>query len=451
MMRSILSLAILCLHLAQDAKSADNWPRFRGSSAMGVVDNDQRLPMTWSQTENVQWKVDVPGWAWSNPIVWGDQVFLTTVTSTKENEQPKAGLYLGRGRETLPEGTHEWITLCLDIKTGKQLWQKSAHKGQPSFPRHPKSTYASETPTTDGERLYVLFGDLGLYCYDLDGNDLWNVPIQAKKSFYGYGTAASPIVHGDQVIMVYDNMEESYIAAYDTKTGKERWKTARDEKSTWATPFLWENRFRNEIVTPGKNKIRSYDLDGKVIWEMTGKMSNLIIPSPFSAFGMLYVTSGYVGDQQRPVYAILPGAQGDITLADDETSSEHVKWFRPKLGPYNTTPLVYGDYYYTVYDRGLMSATNAHTGEDLYDRERFPRNTSFTASPWAYNGKIFCLAENGKTFVLESGPKFEIKQVNDLDELCLATPAVCQGKLLIRTASKLYCISEEGKIPSGKL
>ena len=450
-MRQTLYATLASIILAQTISAADNWPRFRGPTAMGVADNDQRLPTTWSQTENVAWKTDIPGWAWSNPIVWENKVFLTTVTSSKDNELPKAGLYLGRGRETLPEGIHEWLTICLDIDSGKVLWQHSAHKGKPSFPRHPKSTYASETPTTDGERLYVLFGDLGLYCYDLDGNVLWTVPIKARKSFYGYGTAASPVLQGDQVILIYDNMEDSYIAAYDKITGAERWRTARDEKSTWATPFVWENRFRTEIVTPGTKKIRSYDTSGELIWEMKGKMSNLIIPSPFAAFGMLYVTSGYVGDQQRPVYAILPGASGDITLKDDETSNEFIKWFRPKLGPYNPSTLVYGDYYYTVYDRGLMSATNAHTGEDLYDRERFPRNTSFTSSPWAYNGKIFCLAENGKTFVLKAGPEFEILQVNDLDELCLATPAICQGKLLLRTATKLYCISREGDTPSGDL
>ena len=178
---------------------------------------------------------------------------------------------------------------------------------------------------------------------------------------------------------------------------------------------------------------------------MDGRMSNLIIPSPFEAFGMLYITSGYVGDRNRPTYAIQPGASGDITLGEEETSNEFIQWFQPRLGPYNTSPIVYGEYYYTLYDRGMMSANDAHTGKEIYDRNRFPVGTSFTASPWAYNGKIFCLAEDGKTFVLQAGPEFKILQTNDLGELCVATPAVCQGKLLIRTASKLYCISESKK------
>jgi len=437
-----LWLLFICLQIQFPlVKAEENWPRFRGPTAMGVADDDKRLPEIWDKTKNVVWHTDIPGWGWSNPIVWDDRVFLTTVVSDKDYEAPKAGLYLGGGRQEIPEGVHQWLTYCLDIKTGMVLWRKKAHEGEPQFPRHPKSTYASETPTTDGERLYVLFGDLGLYCYDFDGGLIWSVPIEGKKTYSGYGTAASPVVHGEQVIMIYDNQEESYIASYDTKTGKERWRSHRDEKSTWATPLVWENRFRTEIVTSGRQKIRSYDLDGQVLWELNGRMSNLIIPSPFEAFGMVYITSGYVGDQNRPVYAIQPGAAGDITLMEENTSNEFIQWFQPRLGPYNTSPIVYGDYYYTLYDRGLMSANDAHTGREIYDRIRFPVGTSFTASPWAYNGKIFCLAENGNTFVLHAGPEFKILQANDLEELTIATPAVCQGKLLIRTASKVYCIS----------
>ena len=444
MKHSRIFLPILAASLLANSLTAeDNWPRFRGPTAMGVVSDDPRLPEQWSKTENVLWNADIPGFGWSGPVVWGNKVFLTTVSSDGDFEQPKKGLYNGRGRKEIPDGIHRWLTYCLDINTGKTLWSHEAHKGVPPVGRHPKSTYASETPCTDGERLYVLFGDMGLYCYDLDGKLLWTQKIAPKKTQYDYGAAASPVVHGSHVFVVYDNSEASYIAAYDTKTGKERWKKDRDEKSTWATPFVWTNDLRTEVVVAGRKRIRSYALDGNLLWNMDGRMSVLTIPSPFAANGMVYITSGYFQDRKRPVWVIKPGASGDITIEEGETQSKHVQWHHPTLGPFNTSPIVYGDYYYTLLDQGMMTCHLAMTGEAVYDRTRFPEFSSFTASPWAYNGKIFCLSEDGKTYVVKAGPQFEILHTNDLDELSIATPAVVQGKLLIRTASKIYCISKQ--------
>jgi outer membrane protein assembly factor BamB len=427
------------------AFAADNWPRFRGPNANGSVPDDPRLPVRWSQTENVLWSADIKGLGWSSPVVWGNKVFLTGVYSDEDekNEQPKAGLYLGQGRDEIPEGTHHWLVHCLDLSTGRILWTREPHTGRPEVGRHPKNTYASETPTTDGERLYVLFGDLGLYCYDLDGNLLWKDAINPKKTMWDYGAAGSPIVHDGQVIVVYDNQEDSFIASFDARSGEENWRTPRDEKSTWATPFLWKNEVREEIIVPGKNRIRSYDLKGNVIWELDGRMSNLVIPSPFAAHGLLYISSGYFADQERPIWVIRPGASGDISLKEDEDSNAFVQWHTPKGGPYNTSPLVHGRYYYTLLDRGMMSVQDALTGEVLVDRERFPVGASFTASPWAYNGKVFCLNEAGNTYVIAEGPEFRIEHTNDLDDLTLATPAIADGKLLIRTATKLYCLTNQ--------
>lgn len=207
-----------------------------------------------------------------------------------------------------------------------------------------------------------------------------------------------------------------------------------------ATPVVWENKHRPEIVTPGKRKIRSYDLSGKLLWEMDGRMSNLVIPSPFASFGMVYITSGYVCDRHRPVYAIRPGASGDITPKEGQTS-EFIQWYLPTAGPYNPSPIVYGDYYYTLLDRGSLTCHDAQTGEEVYGGNRFTPRASFTASPWAYNGKLFFLSEDGVTYVVEAGPEFKQLHTNSLDELCLASPAACQGKLLIRTTSRLYCFS----------
>ena len=426
-------------------ENTDNWPRLRGADASGLPKDGKHegLPIKWSKTENVKWKTQVPGTGWSSPVVWGDKVFITSVINDKaeENEKPKAGLYLGLGRRGVPSGTHHWMVYCMDLKTGKIIWKNEAHTGEPPVGRHPKSCYAAETPVTDGKRLYVLFGDLGMWCYDLNGKELWKHSIEPKKTMWDYGAAASPVIHGNQIIYVYDNNEQSYMASLDAEKGTEKWRVLRDGKSTWATPFIWSTKDRTEIVVPGKKKILSYGLDGKVLWELTGRMSNLVIPSPFVVDNLLYVTSGYFADPHRPVYAIRPGAKGDISLKDDDNSNEYIQWYQPKGGPYNTTPLVYNGIYYLLLDQGMISTYDSKTGKQFYDRIRFPRGASFTTSPWAYKDRLFCLAENGKTYVIKTGKEFEILHVNDLDELCMACPAIVDGKLLIRTAGAVYCIS----------
>lgn len=420
----------------------DNWPQFRGTNADGNAVDHDLLPTTWSKTENVKWTADIPGWGWSCPVVWGDRVFLTTVIADEENTTPKKGLYLGQGVREPSKGIHHWMVYCFNLHSGKEIWKHEAHSGSPAIPRHPKSTYATETPITDGTRVYVLFGDVGLYCYDMEGEPVWKREIEPHKTFFDYGAAASPVLHGDQLIIVYDNQEDSYIASYETASGEERWKTARDEKSTWATPFVWQNYLRTEIVVCGKSKNRSYSLEGDVLWEFDGRMSNLVIPSPFAAHGLLYITSGYVGDDHRPVYAVRPGAAGDISLDKKSESNEFISWYLPKGGPYNPTPIVYGDNYYTLFDRGFMTAHNARNGKEVYGKTGFGRGSTFTASPWAYDEKLFFLSEDGDTYVVKAGDEFELLTTNSLGELCLSTPAISQGNLLIRTASKLYCISK---------
>ena len=442
---SVVLVGLCVLLLTPFALGQTNWTRFRGPDATGVARDDPRLPDTWDQTTNVKWKATIPGWGWGSPIVWGNRVFVSAVLADDDYEKPKGGLYLGGGRGEPPDTVHHWLVYCLNLETGDVLWKHEAHTGKPQIPRHPKSTYAAETPTTDGKRLYVLFGDVGLYCYDLDGKQLWTHPIEPKKTMLGYGAAASPVVQGDQVIMVYDNQEESYIAAIDSATGQTRWKSPRDEKSTWATPLVWEHDGQTEIVAAGKKENRSYSPQGELLWHFNGRMSNLTIPSPFVVDGLLYITSGYFQDNQRPVFALRPGAKGDITLGDGEASNEFIQWSLEKMGPYNTSPIVYGGYYYTLLDRGMITCHDAKTGELVYDRTRFPQGASFTASPWAYNGKVFFLNENGDTYVMPLGREFKIERTNSLDELSIATPAISQGKLLLRTASQVYCISNGGR------
>ncbi len=421
--------------------STNNWPQFRGTAALGVADHPN-VPEQWSTNENVAWKIPVPGRGWSSPIVWGRRVFLTSVASSGEVEPPKMGLYFGGERKEIPKGEHRWLTLCYDLDSGAELWRAEAHRGTPPNPLHVKNTYASATPVTDGERVYADFAGVGLFCYDMEGHLFWSNNWVAVKTRNGWGSAGSPVLHRDRLFVVNDNDEQSFAVALEAKTGRKIWRVDRDEKSNWATPYIWENEKRTELITPGTKRIRSYDLDGKLLWECGG-MSSIVIPTPFSKFGLLYVCSGYVGDKIRPIFAIKPGGNGDITLQPGETNNQSIAWYQPTAGPYNPSPLLYGDYLYVLFDFGFLSCHDARTGRQVYDKQRIrATTTSFTASPWAANGKIFALSEEGDTFVFQAGPEYKLLHKNSLDEMCMATPAIGGDRLLIRTLTKLYCIRQ---------
>lgn len=427
----------------QAARDAGNWPQFRGPESRGVAD-DANLPDRWSATENIAWKSDVPGRGWSSPVVWGNRIFLTTVVNTGESEEPKKGLYFGGDRKTPPDSIHRWMVLCFDLMTGDLLWERVVHEGKPESSIHLKSSFASETPFTDGERVYCVFGNLGVYCFDVEGNKLWEVPIEPRETRNGWGAAASPVLHGDRLYLVNDNEEDSYLVALDASTGAEIWRTTRDEKSNWSTPFIWQNNQRTEIVTPGTGQVRSYDLDGKLLWSLTG-MSSITIATPYENDGLLYLSSGYVLDARKPIFAIRPGASGDISLVDGATSNEFVAWSQPQAAPYNPSTLVYENRLYALYDLGFIACFDAASGKQWYGKKRLPNARSFTASPWAYNGKIFCLNEDGVTFVLKAGDEFEELHVNSLaeDDMCMATPAIAGDRLIIRTSARIYCIANE--------
>jgi outer membrane protein assembly factor BamB len=281
-----------------------------------------------------------------------------------------------------------------------------------------------------------------LFCYDLEGRQLWSTNWPPVKTRNGWGSAASPVLHDGRVFLVNDNDEQSFAVALDAKTGRQLWRVERDEKSNWATPFIWRNEQRTELITSGTKQVRSYDLDGKLLWELGG-MSSIVIPTPFAKSGLLYVCSGYVGDKQRPVFAIKPGASGDITLKPGATNSAFIAWHQPTAGPYNPSPLLYGDYFYVLFDFGFLSCHDARSGRLVYEKQRIgPGITAFTASPWAANGKIFALSEDGETFVFKAGPDYQLLHKNSLDEMSLATPAMVGDRLLIRTLTKLYCLRE---------
>ena len=295
--------------------------------------------------------------------------------------------------------------LCLDLPTGKVLWERLVHQGTPPGPVHSKNSYALETPVTDGRRVYACFGNVGVFCLDFDGKPVWSKSLPPHAMRHGWGTAASPVLHGDRLYLVDDNDEQSYLLALDKLSGKEAWRVDRDEKSNWATPYVWENGQRTEIVTPGSGQVRAYGLDGKLLWWFKG-MSSITIATPYADQGLLYVSSGFVADKQRPLYAIRPGGRGDISLPPDQTSNSAIAWSNPTAAPYNPTSLVYEGRLYVLYDRGLLGAFDSQTGKPLYEQQRLPDGNHFTASPWAHNGRVFCLNEDGVTFVVRAGDKF---------------------------------------------
>ncbi len=441
MFRKIIIVTGLWIMLVSSLFAQTNWLQFRGPSC-GVVE-DRTLPVTWNQTDNVAWKIDVPGRGWSCPIVWENKIFLTTVASEGQLEDAKKGLYFGGNRKKASSDVHHWIVYCFDWKSGDILWQETVHKGIPAEPVHIKNTYASETAVTDGEHVYFYFGNLGVFCFDMNGKEIWQKRIAPEKIRYNWGTAASPVLYENKLFIVNDNDDKSYFLALNKKTGEELFKIDRDEKSNWATPYIWKNSKRTELVTCGTNKVRSYDMNGKLLWEL-GPMSVITIPTPIENNGLLYICSGYVGDKKnRPIYAIRPGATGDITPENEQDPGEYLAWFHNFGGPYNPSPIAYGDYLYVLNDRGFVDCYDAKTGEMIYKKQQLAKDArAYTASPWANDGKLFFLSEDGDTFIVQAGPKLKVLGRNALDEMCMATPATLRGSIVIRTLTKLYRIEE---------
>ncbi len=443
--RQILPCLILFVAPSCAIAAIPNWPQFRGPGSRGVAEGET-LPTHWSATENVAWKIAIPGRGWSSPVVYGNHVFVTTVVNSGTSEEPKKGLYFGGNRPDPPDSVHQWKVFCLDLETGRIQWEQQVHKDKPQTSIHLKNSFASETPVVDGERVYCYFGNVGIFCFDHEGNPLWNRRLDPHKTRHGWGTAASPVLHGDCLYLVNDNDEDSYLLALDKNTGDLRWRVSRDEKSNWSTPLVWQNDRRTEIVTLGSGRVRSYNLDGKLLWWLEG-MSSITIATPYAYDGLLYISSGYFGDRLRPIYAIRPGAEGDISLEGSQRQNGWITWCNETAAPYNPSTLIYRDRLYVLYDRGLVACFDPKDGAKIYGPERLPHGRAFTASPWAYAGNVFCLNEDGLTFVLQAGDEFKLSHINSLaeDDMGMATPAIADDRLLIRTSARVYCIQAAAK------
>lgn len=444
-MRGLVLVGYLIFGLGGVASAqTENWPQFRGSASDGLAEGET-LPESWSATENVVWKAEIPGWGWSSPVIWGNKIFVTSAVGEHEREKLVVGGY--PGGHVMPTDVHRWMTYCLDFDSGAIVWEREAHKGVPPEERHPKNSYANATPVTDGERVYSYFGNIGMFCYNLEGEKLWERRWGSFPIRGGWGPGTSPVLHEDRTYLVNDNERESFLVALDKATGKELWRVEREERSNWSTPYVWENEQRTELVTIGTNKVRSYDLEGNVLWELTGT-SGLVSLMPVAKGGLLYVGAGY---HYGPLYAIRPGASGDISLSDDETSNEWIVWYLKRGSSIHPSYLISGERLYVLFDAGLLTCFNSKTGETIYPRQRlYTGGGRFYASPWAYNGKIFLLNEDGTTWVVEDGPEFKVVRKNSLEDYAWATPAIARGNLFIRTYTGLFRLQNSGNGEKGE-
>jgi len=420
----------LTVFLTLSALSAADWPSFRGPSASGVAAN-QNLPDSWDGPgmKNIRWKTAIPGLAHSSPIVWGDRVFVTSAISSRAGATFKPGLY-GEGTASEDNSVHRWVVLCLDRKSGNILWQRTAYEGVPKEKRHIKSTYASSTPATNGRIVVALFGSQGLYAFDFDGKLLWKKDLGRINAGaydlpeYEWGTASSPIIYNDLVIVQVDQQKGSFLLAASAKTGDTVWRAERDELPSWASPTVVTAAGKTELVTNAPNAVRAYDpATGKELWHLGGS-SKITAPTPIFTSDLIIVASGR--RPEAPIFAIRPGGE--------------LLWRKEQRGSYMPTPLLYQGLLYVLGNAGIFDCYEPKSGEEIY-RGRIPHQGSgFSGSPVAADGRIYLPSEDGDIFTVETGRTFKLLGKNSMGEPLMATPAIADGLLLIRTQFHLWAI-----------
>jgi len=488
------SLGFAALALSGTVVASDDWTQFRGPNADNISKGPP-VPTEWSLDKNVKWKVKIPGTGWAAPVVIGDHVYVVSAFSEKQtipkpmnfggggggmgrgrggfggppgggppgagkgdpkNMQkgsegkgsPRGGFgggggggrggFGGYGNKKAPDEVYQWQVFCLDRKTGDIVWKKEAVAKKPTVPTHSTNTYASETPVSDGERIYAYFAMTGLYCYTLKGDFVWSKDLGSFGTRDDWGTGSSPVLHGDKIYVQCDNEQKSFLVALDKKTGDEIWRKPREEKTNWSTPYIWKNKGRTELVTLGVNRVRSYNPEnGEVLWEMAGLDSNSA-SSPASDDEAIYF--GIAGPGSNgPMFAVKAGATGDITLKDGKKSNDYVMWSKTGTGPRMPSPILLDGRLY-IASSGLLTCLDAKTGEQIY-KERLQGARGITTSPWVNDGKVFVLDEDGNAFVVKAGPKFEVVGKGKLTEMFWSSPAISAGAIFLRGVEHLYCIN----------
>ena len=423
--------------------AARPWPAFRGANADGTADG-QGAVTDWDVAtgRNVRWKTPIPGLATSSPIIWGDHVIVVSAAS-EADKSFRTGLY-GDVTPVDDASPHSWRVHALDLHSGKELWSREVFAGPSRTKRHPKSTQANATPVTNGEHIVAVFGAIGLMvCYDMSGKQLWKTEIGAIESgwfldpTYQWGHASSPVIYKSTVIVQADQAKGSFLAAFNLATGREVWRSARaDEVSTWGTPTVLSGAKGDELVTNG-TKIRAYDpANGKLLWTLAPN-SEIAIGSPVVQRDVVYVTGGY--PPVRPVYAVRAGARGDISLPAGRSSSDAIAWSHDRDGTYISTPIVYRDQLYTLNNNGILTAYDSETGKLVF-RSRVAGGGAYSASPVAADGKLYLASEDGDIVVVQAGREYVELAKNSMGEVVMATPAISDGIVIIRTLNHVWAI-----------
>ncbi len=422
------------------------WPSFRGPGASGIGDG-QGAVAEWDLAtgQNIRWKTPIPGIANASPVVWGDRVFVATAISGAGNTTFRIGDY-GNSASVNDMSEHTFKIYALDRGDGRIVWEREVHEGIPRTTRHPKGSHASSTPVTDGQHVVALFGTAGLLvAYGMDGELLWEKDLGVLDSghFYApavqWGHSSSPIIYLDSVILQVDRQTDSFVAAYDIRTGSERWRTNRDDEiPTWGTPTIATGTAGDELITNG-TKIRGYDPEtGKLRWTLAPN-SEVTVATPVVGPDLVYVTGGYA--PTRPIYAIRPGATGDISLEGGARSNQAIAWSSDREGTYIPTPIVYRGLLYMLNNNGIITVYDATTGERAY-RARVGAGGSFAASLVAADGRLYVASEDGDVFVLKAGREYIEIARNVMDEVIMATPAISDGLIILRTLGHVYGIGE---------
>jgi outer membrane protein assembly factor BamB len=430
--------------LPEATPAAGSWPSFRGPGASGIADG-MRLPDTWdgARGANILWRTPIPGLAHSSPIVWGPRIFVTSAVSTNANATFRPGLY-GDGDASDDRSRQRWTIYAIDKKTGKRLWERVAHEGEPADKRHIKSTYASATPATDGRIVVSSFGSQGVHAYDVNGNFLWKVDLGRMDvgaydiPTFEWGPASSPIIWNGLVIVQVDTQADSFLIALKADTGETVWKTDREELPSWGTPTVAMTSDGPILVTNASNFIRGYDpRTGKELWRLGGS-SKITAPTPIFGEGLFVVASGRA--PERPIFVVRPDARGDVTLPPGKTSSPSVAWSRTGRGSYMPTPLIYQGLLYVLGNNGVFDAYDLKTGEEVYRQRLTAVGNGFSASPVAADGKIYLSNEDGDIVVVAAGAEFKQIATNSMGELLMATPALSEGVMFVRTVRSLFAV-----------
>lgn len=414
------------------------WPQWRGPLGTGVAPAGDP-PLSWSETENVRWKIGIPGHGHASPIVWGDRVYVLTAVPAGPGDDAGEGFFSRLRRRfmgTVRSGDRlHFIIVALDRRDGSVVWERTAVTDQPHEGRHNTGSWASGSAVTDGEVICAFFGSRGLHCYDMDGNRLWDRDFGDMRIRMGFGEGASPVLHGDAIVVVWDHEGQSFVTALDKRTGAERWRTDRDESTSWSTPIVVEHGGGAQVVTSATDGVRGYDFEtGALLWEGEGVTTNAI-PSPVAAGGVAYLMSGYRGNR---LYAVDLSARGDIARGGA------IAWSLDRDTPYVPSPVLHeGILYFTKSNSGVLSAYDAASGENLYGPVRLSGIRDVYASPVVAGGRLYVTSRDGATLVAQTGPEFGILSMNHLDDGFDASPAVVGGEIYLRGQRHLYCIAAD--------